>query len=853
MLRRFIKSLYRFVVYAVGIIVLVAAVTVTVIRLTLPDIGEYRGEIEAWVSNYMGYPVVIHSINATWHGWTPHLELTNIDLLNKAGTQPITHFKSAQISINPIATILKRQFIPKRLMVSGFNLSIALLSNGAIYVEGIKLENPEINQANRNELAEWLFRQDEIEIQNAQIELIDVKHQQDPILLKDVSLTLRSDEGHLQVEGSTVLPSIYASHIDFAFDSFGDLLTSDWSGILYINGTNINPDNWYKNYRPIDFDVSGGSANLKVWSSWQQAKLTRLEGELQYKNFKALSATNSLYVDELEYQFLGKRVNGSGWQFQVNINNLMTDNGLWPNTNILISAEPTHDQDIYRYTTNFSYLKIDDLKPLISNLSFLPEKTKILLNEISIDGELSDGEFIYDPSTISEQQFTFDSKFDHLSTTLNEELLKFSDLSGRIHGSTTDITVSLDSSSMKLYSSLIEGKKILLPDISGDIKWSKNSEGWKLETKLMKLKSSDFTTSLSGTFAINNDNPTPFLDLSVEIGESDLEKITDYLPILPRFKFRNWMERCVMGGNLSSANILFRGYLSDFPFDENNGRFQLIANVNNVTLDYSPVWVPVDQIDAEIKIDGRKMLANIHAAKIFDADITTAKALIPDIFNKKKKLLLDGHINGEMKNLTLFIDQSPLKKDIVIRQLNQALKNGDFGLDLELDIPIKQKGKKTDVVGKIHLSDASLTSTIKNLQLESLNGDINFTTGSVLSESLTGRYYKQPVNINIFRSNDNDNNPPTITISGNGDELFITNRLVEYIPTLESYRSQVLDRLSGETPWQVKLTYYKDEMDSTLTRQIDISSDLTGLEINLPFPIGKAKYSSSPISVSASI
>ena len=134
MLPRLIKSIYRFVVYAVGIIVLVAAVTVTVIRLTLPDIGEYRVEIEAWVSNYMGYPVVIHAINATWHGWTPHLELSNIDLLNKSGTQPITHFKFAQISIDPIATIIKRQFIAKRLMVSGFDLSIALLSNGAIYV-----------------------------------------------------------------------------------------------------------------------------------------------------------------------------------------------------------------------------------------------------------------------------------------------------------------------------------------------------------------------------------------------------------------------------------------------------------------------------------------------------------------------------------------------------------------------------------------------------------------------------------------------------------------------------------------------------------------------------------------------
>ena len=108
MLSRIIKALYHFTFYTVAVIVLIAAVSVSLIRLALPDIGEYRGEIEAWVSHYMGFPVVIRSIDATWKGWTPHLYLTDIDLLNKAGTKPITRFDHARISLNPIATVIKR-------------------------------------------------------------------------------------------------------------------------------------------------------------------------------------------------------------------------------------------------------------------------------------------------------------------------------------------------------------------------------------------------------------------------------------------------------------------------------------------------------------------------------------------------------------------------------------------------------------------------------------------------------------------------------------------------------------------------------------------------------------------------
>ena len=73
MISRLLKVCYHCTVYTIGVCVLLAAVTVTLIRLVLPDIGIYRGEIEAWVSNYMDFPIVIHSLDASWQGWIPEL------------------------------------------------------------------------------------------------------------------------------------------------------------------------------------------------------------------------------------------------------------------------------------------------------------------------------------------------------------------------------------------------------------------------------------------------------------------------------------------------------------------------------------------------------------------------------------------------------------------------------------------------------------------------------------------------------------------------------------------------------------------------------------------------------------
>ena len=85
------------------------------------------------------------------------LYLTDIELLNRAGTKPITHFDAARISIDPIATLMNRQFIPQRIMVKGFDLSVAQLENGAINISGFEIGAEEKNTTDNSELALWLY------------------------------------------------------------------------------------------------------------------------------------------------------------------------------------------------------------------------------------------------------------------------------------------------------------------------------------------------------------------------------------------------------------------------------------------------------------------------------------------------------------------------------------------------------------------------------------------------------------------------------------------------------------------------------------------------------------------------
>ncbi|MFT5350362.1 MAG: hypothetical protein ACI9MF_001179, partial [Gammaproteobacteria bacterium] len=851
MLPRVFKGIYHFTVYAIGFLVLSAAVVVTLIRLFLPDIGIYRSEVEAWVSRYMGYPVVIHSLDATWEGWVPHLQLGDIDLLNKAGTQPITHFDSAQIKIAPLSTLIKRRIVPKQLTISGFELAIARLSNGAIYIEGINISDPEMSKLGDNELAEWLFKQEQIKIENGRIEWLDIKHQQKPILLSEVSLILRSDGQRLQADGSATLPELYGKNMDFSFDASGDLLSSEWSGELYLAGRDINPDHWYKGYRPLNFNVSGGNADIKVWSTWEEAKLKRLEGELHYNNFDTRVGNNELHIQELSYRFLGDRIGEDGWQFHLNLNQLLTDNGDWPETNIMVSARRASKLKDYRYSATFDYLKLDDLSPFISSLTFLPDTVKEKMANISIHGELNQGKLIYDPENAPDHRFHFDTQFSHVDTELGPQLPAFSNLSGQLYGYFNQGVIMLDSDQPLLKSDLLENKFLQFSHLKGKVNWHKKQSEWKLATENLLVENEKLAVNLSGNIIKFSDERSPFIDIVVSLDEMELEHISKLMPYSPRFKLRDWMRRSVLGGKLSSASVLFRGHISDFPFDSHNGRFKLIADATDVTLDYSPSWPPVDNIDAEIIIDGREMQANIRHGEIFEASIPSAKASIADILTRKKTVVLKGEVRGSTKDLSLFIDQSPLQKDPGLKEISRSLQGGNISLNLELDVPIKQPRKTVGVTGNISLSKSVLKSSIENLQLDNVEGKISFTRHSVASEILDATFSGNPVKLLITGDKSDPENLPSIKITGMANENFVADRLIEYFPALKSLEHYVRDRMSGEAEWTLSMTNLPGEAENTIIKKLEIESNLIGVNMDYPYPVGKPSYRLRPIKVTS--
>ena len=847
MRHRIINGLYRFAVYLTGVVVLVAAIAVTLMRFALPGINEYKAEIEARAGRYLGRPVAIHSIEASWEGWTPRLFLKGIDLLDKEGAGPIASFKAALIDLAPVASLWQRRFVPRQVMISGLSVAVERQLDGSLRIGGLSVADPARRANGNNEFAEWLFQQERIAIEDSAIEWRDLRHRQEPARLSEVSLSMRADsQGRLQITGAAKLPGKYGDRVRFAFDARGDLWSPDWSGELYVAATKINPDRWLGQYRMAEISLAGGSADLEAWSSWENADLRSAQGRLAYSEFDALAGGGALHVNELAGRFKGERSpnGGKDWRFSVKLDQLVTENGAWPAANLEFAA--LEDDPARRYALRFDYLKPADLAPLAAGVEGLPEALKAPLKSGAVSAaELTDGLLIYQPDAVAGERFIYDVAFRDLAAALAPDKPAISRLSGRLRGSASRALLSLDAAAGAFRMPPIYEDAVSFARISGELLWLRNAAGWRLQTDALRFETDDFSLAVGGDLTQDGPRGLPWVNLVAELKSDQLENLHRYMPLTPKFRIKEWMGRALLAGRVDSALVALRGRPNDFPFRDNNGRLKGVAYLSEALVEYSPKWSPVDKVDAEVLLDNEKMSARFYHGEVFEARLTSGAGRIEDLTQRPKIILLNGRVRGGVRDLDLFVAQSPLAQNLILRYANDALKTGAVDLALNMGIPIRPPDLPPDapflqseIAGALELDGAKLETDAGQLVLNDIAGVVNFTRDSASGRDLHARFAGQPVVLRLSGAKDDSAAPPTFEIAGRASSAFITAQLASRYPGLGDFAARLGQRMSGEADWLARLAF--EQQGSALVQRFHLASDLQGLAFNLPNPLWKA-------------
>ncbi len=840
MLNRIFKFLYHFCWYVFAFIIMSAAVVVTIVRLALPGIGNYKTEIQDWINKQIEFPIVIDDISAEWQGWTPNLYLGNIDLYTQDKRTIITTFDSAHIDIDMIASLQAWEVIPNYLLVTGLNIGISRKLDGSLSINDSK-QGFNTNASNNAALSNWLLTQKHLILKHASVTWHDEKSPHKNKQFSDVQIQLRTDKQRLQLDAELSLPEQLGQNLNIKMDVTGNILTSDWRGSVYIATENFKPSDLLDAY-PVK--SVGGIANFELWTSWEQSRLIDFSIQGDYADFLLVAHHHQLPINKVSLNFFGEHRLDNDWLLHIQLDELQTASGLWPPSSHQISIEKNSNNN--RYKGYFSYLKFAEVAPFIIAANIIPEQFKTILTQHTVTSDLIALNIDYQPEAKTNAVIQVNTAFQNLTITSPDKNSFISGFAGTLMANNEQLTISLESKLPKMKFDVIHAATHSFSEINADMRLIHNDAA---ELIIQNLAITNTDLSLTAAGKITFDKPSPFIDLIVHIDETNIENIPAYLPKQTSPNFRTWLNRALVGGKLLSGDLIFHGHLQDYPFNNAEGHFKTLINIENITLDYNEKWPPIDNLTAELVIDNDDLTLSSRSGYIFDAEINKLSAEIKDLTKSKRLLNITGSLHGHTRDVQNFITQSPLHTKT---SLNAAIKNitGNFAMDLALNIPLDKSEKS--IAGRVSLIDATIASDTPGLGLDDVNGDLHFAQHEVWARDIDARYHGVPVQLTIPKPVQDGPYSKHYELSGVGNKAFIINQLAHFFPKYNDTVEKMGHYFAGESNWTVLIRHLKSD-DHTNTKEIELRSDLSGIEIDLPYPFGKPKKAARPLRLSTNL
>ncbi|MBL1142877.1 MAG: TIGR02099 family protein [Proteobacteria bacterium] len=835
MLKKFFTILYHFCWYTFAFIVLTAAVLVTVIRMALPEIGGYKNEIQSWVSEYMDYPVVINEITAEWQGWTPHLYLKGIDLYTPDGKSLISKFDSAHLGIDPVASVNKRELVPNQLSIRGLNLEFTRNIDGSISIDN---DNNLKTKQDNSALSGWLLKQKHITLEKAKLTWHDKKSNNEPQAFSDVKLELKTQGQRIQVSTYITLPEKHGQSLTMKMDVFGNILTPDWKGKIYAEAKEVKPEHLLAGF-PIK--STGGVANAKLWTSWEKSKLIEVSGEVQYSNFSFNTEQYSLPVKNITLNLSGERQQEKDWLLNITLEEMQTEYSSWPVSNFQFNAIKSDSDKSYRYKGYLSYLKFQEIIPLLVASKLIPEETLEKIHWQSLKGELTETNFDFNPESETGDFISFDTNFKDFDLVSHDKKHAIKGLDGSLFANNKLARINLDSKYPEILLSSVFDNPLSLSAIYADLEIT-NADSIELLINKFAFEDAYISAKSSGKIEFKKES-SPFIDIVAHFDETSIENVPYYLPKQTSPDLRKWFTQAMVGGQLLSGDLIFHGHTSDFPFKNSEGNFKTILNIENATINYAEDWPPIDQVTAEVIINNDDLFISSDSAYIFDATVSNFTANIKQLGVDNPHVIVNGSARGHTSDAVNFIKQSPLNENLSLRELTENIYGG-INVKLNLDIPLDEE--ETSVDGVISFSDTTIESKLPGLALEGVNGDVNFTRDTTWASDIDALYHGKPVKLNIPKFDQYQNDSESYIISGTANKDFFITELTTFFPSILGMTNDFGDKLSGESEWSLTLS---KSSSATESRQVEFNSDLKGIAIDLPFPIGKKAEETSFIAI----
>lgn len=829
-----LRRVAHYAIYVVALALITVSGLALVLRVwVLPDIDRYRPRLENLISEATGLPASIGVIRADWQGLNPRLQLEALRLGEGGDQAPLVLPRVDAVA--SWSSLLLGEVRLSELTLSRPRVEISRDRNQVIRVAGL----PVNTGGEASPFPDWLLSQRLIVVRDGQVTWRDEMLDAPPLDLRQVKLVLYSRFGRHRL-GLTAQPQGSAGRkLDLRADIKGDSIRrlDDFRGQVYVYLEQASAEA-LRTWAPWAQEaVREGHGSLRLWMDFARQQITGLLGDVRLNQVR-LSLTGD--TPDMEFSHLigrlGWRRGPGGHDIHIDRLDFASPSGLGGEpASARVHLAPDAAGKPRQVTVTASDLQLETLTAL-SGAVPLPRAAHDLIGRLKPRGFVSRLRVDWRRTEPTQAQMfdglgqiVAEASFRDVGMASSGQLPGLSGLSGDARMDARGGQINLRARHLGLEYDPVFRNPLNFDVLDADVAWQRTAQGgYAIRVDGVRAANSD----LDGTAQIGvtlRPGQSPQLDIQAQLQRGEGDMVWRYLPHQIADDAYRWIKRSILSGTAEQGTLVLRGPADRFPFDQGGGTFDVKLGLRDVELGYASGWPVFQRINGQLLFHDKAMEIIADGGQVAHHGIRLSgvHGVVPDIhYPVQKTLFIKGQADGDADAFLGFIRRSPVY-DYTDRFTEHMRGTGNARLDLSLDLPLREV-EDTQVRGSLRLLDASLDPGEGVPVLEHLQGELQFTHKALKAREINAVVLGQPARLDLE------------SLPGGRVRAALNGRMPAqglggWLPTW------ALRYLDGSASYRAELDVKQHQAE------LRLASDLEGLAIALPTPLGKKADAKIPL------
>jgi uncharacterized protein (TIGR02099 family) len=826
----------------------------------LPNVGQWKPQIEQRASRALGMPVRVGEIQVRSSGWVPAFELRDVVLLDGEQREAL-RLPRVQAALSARSLLA---FEPRfeQLLVDDADLEIRRDALGRLHVAGIALGG---EQGDDGTAADWFFAQHEFVVRGGRLRWVDETRLAPPLALTDVSLVVRNGLRRHELRLDATPPVAWGQRFVVQGRFTQPLLARRgdwrrWQGSLYAELPHADVAE-LRRHAELPFEWREGQGALRLWADIDSARLRGATADIALRGIelRLASTVEPLRIAQAQGRLAG-RWDDAGWGLSTdNFAFTTADGQVWPAGKLSLALRQRADQPAEGGELLADRIDLALMAQVAARVP-LGDTVQELLARLAPQGQVQQLVARWDGALDAPQRYQVKARLDGLTISpgvadagpgrpgwRNARI----DLDASEQGGTAQLAIERGSLS---FPGVFEQPEVPLDRLAAQLVWrigapAAHGRPITLEVKQARFANADaqgearavWSTGAGDGFARGARFPGR-LDLSGSLARGRAAATARYLPLQLPEGVRRYVQRAVLGGTVSELQFKVKGDIWDMPaYNPREGEFRITAKVDDASFAYVPAeadgrleWPAFTQVGGELVFDHTAMQIRNARGRVHGVELSAVNGGIANMLDEQPRLTIGGNARGPLADLLRYVNESPVGGWLG-GALADARTTGAGELQLALDLPLADL-ERSGVQGRLTLAGNDVRLSPATPLFGNAKAQVNFTRSVFTLSGGSARVLGGDATFEGARAADG-----SLRFSGQGLATADgVKRAAEFgaLPKLAQ-------SFTGQTPYQLAFAVAGGQTEFTLT------SPLTGLASELPAPLGKTAEATLPLRVEA--